>query len=120
MSPSRQPLPDGFAQQNWTRSFLLPPCLTADAKCEAILVDLDGDGAPEILLFTAPTGVAAAFKLAADGNWRFLGSVSNAHCAGVRVALRAGKFETAAPLLKELDVAGTRVRINTECSPASQ
>lgn len=120
LSPSRQPLPDGFVQKNWTRSFMLPPCLNADAKCEAILVDLDGDGAPEILLFTAPAGVAAAFKLAADGNWRFLGSVTNSHCAGVRVALRAGKFETAAPLLKELDVAGTRVRINTECSPASQ
>jgi hypothetical protein len=120
LSPSPGTLPDGFVQQNWTRTYLLPRCLTADAKCEAILVDLDGDGAPEILLFTAPTGVAAAFKLAADGNWRFLGSVTNAHCAGVRVALRAGKFETAAPLLKELDVAGTRVRINTECSPASQ
>jgi hypothetical protein len=120
LSPSRRPLPDGFARQNWTRSFLLPPCLTADAKCEAILVDLDGDGAPEILLFTAPTGVAAAFKLAADGNWRFLGSVGNTHCAGVRNALRAGKFEMVAASLKELDVAGTRVRINTECSPASQ
>lgn len=115
LSPSRQPLPDGFAQKNWTRSFLLPPCLNADAKCEAILVDLDGDGAPEILLFTVPTGVAAAFKLAADGNWRFLGSVTNAHCAGVRDALRAGKFETAEPLLKELEVAGQRVRINREC-----
>jgi Domain of unknown function (DUF4153) len=120
LSPSPGTLPDGFVQQNWTRTYLLPRCLTADAKCEAILVDLDGDRAPEILLFTAPTGVAAAFKLAADGNWRFLGSVTNAHCAGVRVALRAGKFETAAPLLKEFDVAGTRVRINTECSPASQ
>ena len=67
-----------------------------------------------------PDGSSAAFKLAADGNWLFLGSVTNAHCAGVRDALRAGKFETAAPLLKELDVAGQRVRINSQCSPASQ
>jgi Domain of unknown function (DUF4153) len=123
LSSSPRTLPDGFVQQNWdamTRPFLLPRCLTTNAKCEAILVDLDGDGAPEVLLLTAPTGPAAAFKLAADGKWLFLGSVANAHCVGVRDALRAGKFETAAPLLKELDVAGQRVRIDSECSPASQ
>ena len=122
LSSSPRTLPDGFVQQNWeamTRSFL-PRCLIADAKCEAILVDLDGDGAPEILLFEAPIGPAAAFKLAADGKWLLLGSLANSHCDGVRDALRAGKFEMAAPLLKELDVAGQRVRIDSRCSPASQ
>jgi hypothetical protein len=116
-------LPDSFAQQNWEsipRPYLLPRCLTADAKCEAILADLDGDGAPEILLFTMPTGVAAAFKSAADGKWAFLGTIANAHCAGVRDALRAGKFETVTPLLKEIEVGGQRLRVNSECAPPNR
>ena len=127
LSPGPRTLPDGFVQQNWnteaarlSRPFLVPPCLTTDEKCEAILVDLDADGTFEVLLFPASAGPAAAFKLTADGKWVFFGLVANAHCTGVRDALRAGKFEMAAPLLKDLAVAGTRLRVNTECSSASQ
>jgi uncharacterized protein DUF4153 len=123
LSSGPRTLPDSFVQQNWdtmTRTYVLPSCLIADRKCDAILGDLDGDGAPEILLFTTPVGPAAAFKQAADGKWSYLGSVPNGHCAGVRNALRAGKFEMVAASLKELDVAGTRLHIITECSPASQ
>src|SRR6202030_3363439 len=78
-------LPDSFVQQNWgstPRPYRLLRCLRADAKCEAILVDLDGDGTAEILLFTTPTGAAAAFQSTADGKWAFLGPLANAHCAG--------------------------------------
>src|SRR5262249_12125185 len=116
-------LPDSFLQQNWEampRPSFPPSCLTTNAKCEAIFADLDGDGAPEILLFTMPTGVAAAFKSAADGKWSFLGTIANAHCAGVRDALRAGKFETVAPLLKEIEVGGQRLRVNSECAPPNR
>jgi hypothetical protein len=116
-------LPDSFLQQNWettSQAALLPPCLKAHAKCEAILTDLDGDGTPEILLFPAPTGAAAAFKLTADGSWAFLGSIANANCRGVRDALRAGKFETVAPLLKDIEANGRRLRVNSECAPPNQ
>jgi Domain of unknown function (DUF4153) len=117
-------LPDSFVQQNWgstPRPYLLPRCLTADAKCEAILVDLDGDGTAEILLFTTPTGAAAAFQSTADGKWAFLGPLANAHCAGVRDALRAGKFEMVAALFKEIEVSGQRVRVvNSDCAPANR
>lgn len=117
------PLADSFVQQNWEgmpRSFLLPRCLTANAKCEAIFADLDGDGTPEILLFTAPTGAAAAFQSTSAGKWAFLGPLANAHCAGIRDALRAGKFETVAPLLKEIEANGQRLRVNTECASANR
>jgi hypothetical protein len=117
---SNAALPDSFVQQDWEsmpRPFLLPRCLMADAKCEAVLVDLDGDGTPEILLFTAPTGIAAAFQSTADGKWAFLGPIANAYCAGIRDALRAGNFETVTPLLKEIEANGQRLRVNSECAP---
>ncbi len=98
----------------------LPRCLTANAKCEAILADLDGDGTPEILLFTAPTGPAAAFHSIADGKWAFLGAIANANCAGIREALRARMFETVAPLLKEIEVNGQRLRVTSECAPPNR
>jgi hypothetical protein len=116
-------LPDSFLQQNWEampRPVLLPRCLTANAKCEAILADLDGDGTPEILLFSVPTGVAVAFRSTADGKWAFLGPIANADCAGIRDALRAGKFETVVPLLKEIEANGQRLRVSSECAPLNR
>jgi len=116
-------LPDSFVQQNWEsmlRPYLLPRCLTADAKCEAVLADLDSDGTPEILLFTTPTGVSAAFHSTADGRWVFLGAIANANCAGVRDALKAGRFETVTPLLKEIEANGQRLRVDGECAPPNR
>jgi hypothetical protein len=119
--PAGQSLPTGFVRQDWQafpRQWMLPRCLVADeAKCEAILTDIDGDGEPEILLFALPNGSSAALKLAADGTWTFLGTIANAQCAGVRDALRAGRFETIQPLLKEVQVNGQRLHVNRECLP---
>ncbi len=112
-------LPDGFLQQSWPASspFILPPCLTANGKCEAILSDLNGDGTAEILLFALPTGIATAFQSTTDGRWAVLGPIANAYCPGVRDALKARKFETVAPLFKEIEVAGQRLRVNGGCTP---
>ena len=79
------------------------------------MIDLDGDGIPEILLFGQPRADAAAFKAGADGAWTLLGPVLNAQCAGVREALRAGPIAPAAPRFQELEFGGTRLRINTPC-----
>ncbi len=119
LAPKDQPLPDSFVQHDWSgfvRLWQLPRCLTADAKCEAILADLDGDGAPEILLFGLPVGPSVAFKLK-DDDWTFLGSLTNTNCAGVRDALRAGQFEIAAGL-RSIEVAGNRIGVNGDCAPA--
>jgi hypothetical protein len=121
ISPSNGKLPERFVGQDWgafPRRWLLPGCLVSDAKCEAVLTDLDGDGKPEILLFSLPAGTAAGFKTSADGTWAFLGTILNASCAGVRDALRAGRFTKAQPLLEEIEANGQRLRINTECPEA--
>jgi len=123
VSPSGSSLPESFLAQDWKafqRRWLLPSCLNvATAKCEALLVDLDGDGQPEILLFNLP-GVGAAFKAEADNTWKFLGTIANTNCRGVRAALLAGQFEVVQSMLKDIEVAGQRLRVTMDCPAAQQ
>ena len=95
---------------------MIPPCLVVDAKCEAIMVDLDDDGNAELLIFD-PHGRAAAFKATADERWILLGPVPNLNCPGVHEALRDGKFQLAQPQFKELAVNQQRLRIGPEPGP---
>ncbi len=121
IAPAGGTPPESFLEQDWSalqRPWLLPQCLAASAKCEAIVVDLDGDGRPEILLFSVPGGAAAAFKANAAESWEFVGTIANAACPGVRDALRAGHFEIAEPAFKELEAGDQRLRIeNAPCVP---
>ena len=118
MSPNGATLPDGFVQQDWNvfqPRWKLPNCLVSDARCEAVLTDLDGDGQPEILLFNLVNSGGAAFrKRLDDGTWAYLGIVANANCLGVRDALRAGQFEIVQPL-KEIVANGKRLFISSDC-----
>jgi len=119
--PRGQALPDSFLRYDWTRETApqLPRCLTTtDAKCEAVLADLDGDGSMEILLFALHGSgrvlTAGAFKAGPDESWTWLGSIVNVHCPGVRDALATGQLMTVEPRLKEIDANGIRLRVNTD------
>ena len=114
VQPSGQSLPKGFLEVDWNkhqRSYLMPLCLRANAKCDAIFADLDGDGNAEIIVVPAPSGISAVFK-SANGAWSFAGSLANSACPGTREALIAGKFETAQPVMKDVIVAGRRLNLN--------
>jgi hypothetical protein len=100
------------AQSVWQ----LPSCLIRDAKCEALLVDLDGDGKDEVVLFNAPFGPGVVFQSDGGENWILLGQISNSHCNGVREALRTGNVETTAPKWKEIEVAGQRLTLTLPCT----
>ncbi|MCP9626656.1 DUF4153 domain-containing protein [Rhodopseudomonas palustris] len=106
-------LPGDFLAADWTQdraSYLLPLCLkSATSSCEAILVDLDGDGTAEIIL-DADVGETTVFRRT-DGQWRYFGTLAGSSCKGVDEALRAGRFSLAPPLLKDIEVAGTRLRV---------
>ncbi len=117
--PAGAVLPAGFAEQDWNalpRRWLLPVCLTAatQAKCEAVLVDINDDGKSEVLVF-GPSSTGSAFAQNDDGTWRFLGTIANLGCAGARDALRAGRFDVVPPAYKEIVAGDQRLRINTEC-----
>jgi len=113
--PASQTLPDSFFQQDWKALYpkvIMPFCLTSNSKCEAFLVDLDGDGTPEILLLSEGGGLSMAFKAGTDGGWMPIGSISNSHCPGVREALRDGKFHAVQPPFSDIEAGGERLRIS--------
>jgi hypothetical protein len=122
VQPVGQSLPDDFLRQDWSvtpQPFLMPRCLTTNApnaKCEAILVDLDNDGKSEVLLFSLPAGAGVAFKRT-DQGWAYLGGILNVYCKGVREALRAGEFSIVPSLLQEIEAGGTRLRVGNGCAP---
>jgi hypothetical protein len=118
MHPDGQPMPESFFAQNWPaqQPWSFPRCLTADAKCEALVTDIDGDGKPEILLFSLPSGPSAVFKLAGDGAWTLVGPMTNIYCAGVREGLRSGQFSAVAPPFKEIEVNGQRLTVTRGCT----
>jgi hypothetical protein len=119
IAPAGGTLPESFLQQDWSTlqeswPRLLPQCLVAVVKCEAVVADIDGDGRPEILLFIA--GASAAFKANAAENWEFIGNIGNVACHGVLDALRAGHFEIAPPAFKEIEADGRRLYIEPGCA----
>jgi hypothetical protein len=121
IAPAGGTLPDSFLQQDWSAlepplPRLLPQCLVVSVKCDAIIADLDGDGRPEILLFGV--GGGAAFKANTAATWEFVGRIANAYCVGVREALRAGHFEIAPSVFKEIEANGVRLHIEPGCVPA--
>jgi len=117
--PAGQGLPDSFLQQDWNADRdrrTIPQCLTRDYTCEAVLVDLDGDGQLEILLFGSSSRISSrwfgdsAFKVGPKG-WTRLGWIENLHCHGLRDALRQGRFELVPPVMKDVEANGHRLQI---------
>ena len=112
--PPGQTLPKSFLDIDWNRnqrSFLLPHCLTTNAKCDAVLVDLDGDGSNEIILIPSPAGISVVLKFT-SGSWSYAGNLSNSGCPDSRNALLSGKFEVAQPAFRDVLVAGHRLSMN--------
>jgi hypothetical protein len=111
--PKDQPLPAGFVQQDWNappdRS-LHPRCLTAHEKCEAVMLDLDGDGVPEILLAVRSYGAFFAYK-ETGGTWKFIGILDNSACNGVKEELLAGRVELAMPEFKDVKAGGGTLQL---------
>lgn len=120
--PKGAEFPASLIDQDWStdlRRFSLPRCLTSDAKCDAALVDVDGDGdgVDEVLLVTRPAGPAVAFKRHGDV-WRLEGTLTNTFCPGFRDGFGKGEVTVAAPKFKDVQVGGQRVVIQDACPPA--
>jgi Domain of unknown function (DUF4153) len=122
--PPGATIPDSFIQFDWwvkkEPHWIMPPCLTTDTRCEAALVDLDGDGTAEVLLVATATAYqAAAFRAGPDGGWAWIGQLANTHCPGVHGALKAGQLNPVEPRFKEIDINGIRLRVmEPPCIPA--
>lgn len=117
--PNGAALPADFLAQDWPaamkdEAWQYPECLRDSGKrCDAYLADLDADGVAEVLL-QPDAGAMAVLKRGPQG-WRRIGNLLLPfNCPGTREALRAGQFAVVPPVLRELEIAGTRYRMDVD------
>ena len=116
--PRGQKLPAGFAATDWSKVpvYERANCMNSDdtSGCEAVLVDLDGDGKPEVLLFSESEWGIHVFRDSGKG-WVAAGQMRQPNkCPAFLDALRQGKFDLVAPQpdWKELRIGTTRLAIS--------
>jgi hypothetical protein len=126
--PTGRRLPEGFVQQDWSKTGAWAPgCLNDQlaVRCDALLVDLDGDGVDEVLVGVQPTGANRPI-MANDFQayhwtgtaWENIGSVSDG-CSAIRAALLAGRAQFAPPLPRPWrDLVIDGVRLSLQDKPA--
>ncbi|MBK4734517.1 DUF4153 domain-containing protein [Noviherbaspirillum pedocola] len=114
--PEGASLPASFLAQNWAAlpsAALLPQCLTrTDASCDAFLIDVNGDGKPEVLLLgTRHNTGSGVLAEAADGRWRLAFTLPSqaAGCKALRDALAAGDFSLQSSAWRNLEALGSRI-----------
>jgi hypothetical protein len=117
--PSGAQLPASFLAQPWgeVQDDNKPSCLsTKEGKCDAFLLDADGDGKPEVLLLEKKGGGSQLYAEDGDGKWRTAGSLrySDVACKPLVEKLRKGEFTLATPRFKELEIGGRRVEFLQE------
>ncbi|WP_317205216.1 DUF4153 domain-containing protein [Janthinobacterium sp.] len=116
--PAGAALPAGFLRQDWRLTqpnWELPWCLRKRGdSCDGYLIDFDGDGKPEVLL-VGHDGSSTSILLGEDGQgqWVSLGQLQGeaARCDTMWQQLAAGNFKLVAPRVRDLEVAGQRVRV---------
>jgi hypothetical protein len=116
--PKGSRLPDSFVRENWLDAASLaglPECLRKAGKvCDATLLDLSGDGKPEVLLVGAePFTGSAVLQENEQGHWRVVATLPMelAGCSSVADVVSSGGVRPAQPLLQDLELAGVRVRL---------
>jgi hypothetical protein len=93
--PRGEQLPQSFLRPEW-RKEIDGGCLgNPDMRCDAVLLDLDGDGRKEVMLFQ--NGVIVVYREAASG-WTAAGNINlPRNCPKILDALKAGTFRIAPP-----------------------
>lgn len=117
--PASAKLPASFIAQKWADlpEAQQPQCLRdGDRKCEALLLDADGDGKQEVMLFGADYTPGLLYAEDQPGKWVLMAHLSGA-CGDLRSKLRAGQFALSAPRWKTLDIAGLRLQFLREFTP---
>ena len=118
--PSGTRLPASFVAANWASragSPSYPHCLwRAGARCDAYLIDLDGDAKPEVLVVDAERGGRATVMGEDDKEgWRAVKTLpfDIAGCASLRASLIAGRVRAVNPLASALEIDGRPIRMQS-------
>ncbi|WP_297507728.1 DUF4153 domain-containing protein [uncultured Caulobacter sp.] len=93
--PAGKTLPDSFKAQDWTSSGTDAACTITGMRCSALIIDVDGDGADEVLLASGST--FDIFK-SSNGVWRRV-AMATGICADANIesALKSGAAQMAEP-----------------------
>ncbi len=121
--PAGATLPQAFVAKDWSTTPpapAVPACLReaeSRQRCQAMIVDLDDDGRPEIVIIDGVQVVV--FATAADGQWANIGRYQgNIYCSGATSALRAGNVQFVQPKFKSIDADGQVLSFVPPCAPA--
>jgi hypothetical protein len=113
--PSGSALPATLLHTNFAATadrWRLPECLVDAGKtCDAVQLDVTGDGKPEVLLLPQDNGYARVLGETAPGQWRLLGSISVGPCASVRAALLDGNAHSVEPAMRDIEAGGQRLHV---------
>jgi hypothetical protein len=118
--PASAKLPASFVAQKWADlpQSQQPDCLRGEVrKCEALLLDADGDGKQEVMLFGAGYAQGTLYAEEQPGKWVLMAHLSGGACGDLRGKLRAGEFALSAARWKTLDIAGVRLQFLPEFTP---
>jgi hypothetical protein len=92
-----------------------PACLReADQACDAVLLDLTGDGKPEIVLVGAARGPSTVMGENAKGQWQVVATLpyDTGGCGLLRDALVAGNVRAVPRALGDIEIGGQRVQVS--------
>jgi hypothetical protein len=111
--PAKAQLPASFLAQDWAHdeadSYQPGFNNINSGKCDAYVLDIDGDGVPEVLLTqeTEATTVDLDIYKLTGGRWAQIGML-NINCADAVAALKAGAFKLVPRTGFDVEVAGRR------------
>jgi hypothetical protein len=116
--PRTAQLPQSFVRNAWNTNAMLAPlpaCLSqAGPKCDVFMLDLSGDGKPEVVVIGARRGdPAVVMGDDGTGQWQVVATLpfGLAGCRAVHQGLEEGRFRAAAPVGNDLDIDGKRIRV---------
>ncbi|WP_374581838.1 DUF4153 domain-containing protein [Pseudoduganella sp.] len=123
--PQGAQLPASLLQQDWQAqgAVQVPACLRhAGSRCDAFLMDFDGDGKDEVLLVGETVRDGDGVLEERDGAWVMVARtpvhIQLAGCKAWQERLRAGDYTLVAPRLRDIEVGGRRLAL-TPSEPRS-
>ncbi len=123
--PKGTSLPDSFVHNDWEKNVApryVPDCLRMKGKsCDAYLLDLSGDGKPEVIVVPAVVDDVPVFGENAQHEWHRVGWLPYAvgGCKSLRAKLTAGNLRPLPPALNDFEVSGMRIPVSAAVEDVS-
>jgi len=118
LQPEGKRLPESFLKTNWKEALenvSAPACLTqAGKRCNLYLLDLTGDGRPEVLVVDKSTGSSLVAQEHADGHWQAAATLRlhGAGCQKTETMFDNGAMPHAiAPQIADIELGGRRFQV---------